>query len=451
MTGEYILYDFPESAAYDLYRDSSNVHLLITSIHPLSDTNKYDYQTFIVDVHWTQKAQIDLQPVYSRNSGNRRFVSSRINKLGTEWIYTESTYSDPNQDTFFTYILDPQFHFLSSHQRPIHAFINHFSSNSHSENGYRAIGSVTDFPDSLIGVSYNLGHLDVKGFRTEPSISSVKSMSYNADRDEHLVFHLGGLSRLNDTLGVIERYPGNVIRTALHGTVIVKNPYFYSFGASTFPLGNEGGQDLVFQEYDSSMRIVRADTFGRPNLDDYPFIHKSLDTTFSGFMVGGMLADPYEIINQFPLSFFIAKYNDALQIQWYREFGGNTSYLIYGFQELAQGYVLLYGYILEGDIRYPYLLILDENGEITNTKNLPDPDISLVHMLYPPESGNLVFEADVALESFQLYSIDGKAVLRIDEMLPGRHSLDVSGLAPGMYVFVVSDGERSQSGKWVKK
>src|SRR5690606_8100227 len=148
------------------------------------------------------------------------------------------------------------------------------------------------------------------------------------------------------------------------------------------------------------MQVLFRDTFGRAGRDDYPFIDQSLDTANGNFFAGGHHAGPSNFTHRDTLRFFVSKYKSNLEQLWYREFGASHSYVIRGLKALQDGRLVLYGLRVDTDdgIRYPYLLILDENGEITSTEIIPDPDIHLVDIFHPAESGKLILDAKVSLE-----------------------------------------------------
>jgi hypothetical protein len=196
-----------------------------------------------------------------------------------------------------------------------------------------------------------------------------------------------------------------------------------------------------------------ADTFGRSGKDDYPFINQSLDECNSNFYIGGMLAGPSNFNNRDTLKFFMAKYNQDLDRLWYREYGGSHSYVIRGLTGLPDGRCLVYGYRVDNEdgLRYPYLLIVNEDGQITSSKDVSKPEPQLFQILYTTESENITITSSQEIDELQLFSLDGKSIARYQNILPGNHDFNLAYLPPGVYVFLAASGKERQSRKWVKR
>jgi hypothetical protein len=202
------------------------------------------------------------------------------------------------------------------------------------------------------------------------------------------------------------------------------------------------------------MQITFADTFGRPGQDDYPFIYRSLDALNNEFLIGGILEGPIPMAEGIPLKFFLAKYDHDMQMLWYREYGGEYNYRINGLKILSENRYLVYGYRLEPEdgIRYPYILITDENGEITSTNEVNRISADFMQILYSTESTDFILDIHEPIQELQLMTIDGRIVLARQDLSTGRHVFDMSDLVPGVYPVVAhSHDGKTQSGKWLKR
>lgn len=451
--GEWALKNCPESEAYDVVIKANEAYLLVQSI-PDIDTDQYDFTTGILKIVLDEN-DFNVENVYLRNSSSNRSISSRLSKIHNEWIITESSFTYQSGDSFYLNRMDEDFILIQRIAHPIHAELFHYCNVIYADGEYTGIGSIVVSPDSLVGVRYSSNSQDstqINVFRTDPSIFFVSSMTYDSVRDRFLAFHYGGISHLDDTLGLIQRYPGSVIHTSQHGSVLSHDLHYYSFGASAFQ-GSPDLRDLVFQQYDTSMQIMFTDTFGRPGKDDYPFINQSLDVSNGQFYMGGMLAGPFNLSNEDTLKFFLAKYDQNLDKLWYREYGGSHSYVIRGLKALPDGGCLVYGSRVDNTdgVRYPYLLIVNEDGWITSAKVIQKPEPQLFEILYTAESEIMTISATQEIYELQIFSLDGKSIARFQNLLPGNHDLNLSFLPSGVYIILATNGKVRQSGKWVKR
>jgi hypothetical protein len=201
------------------------------------------------------------------------------------------------------------------------------------------------------------------------------------------------------------------------------------------------------------MNIVFSERYGRPDLNDYPFINTSLVYDTDAYYIGGMYAGPSDLTFRVPLKYFLAKYDDDLNRIWYREFGGQHSYIIRGIRPLGDGRCLVYGSRVDttDGLRYPYILIVDENGEITSTIDSKPAEANLLDV--SRDIGDiLTMDVHEPLKDFRFYSVDGKLLMHVQDLLPGRHEMNVTSFASGVYVYhAISDQRQYQSGKLVKQ
>jgi hypothetical protein len=139
---------------------------------------------------------------------------------------------------------------------------------------------------------------------------------------------------------------------------------------------------------------------------------------------------------------------------WYHEYGGETNYVINGLKLLEDNRCIAYGLRVDttDGIRYPYILITDENGEITATNEVPVLSADFFKVLYSAESTDLILDIHEPIQELQLMTIDGRVVFTTQDLDIGRHAFALSGLVPGVYpILAHSHDGKTQSGKWVKR
>lgn len=456
VTGEWSLKNYPESEIMDIAISGEEVNFIVQSNHDLIDTTLYDYRFFILETMVNSEDELNFEERVARNSGAMRKFGFRINKVKDEWVYFESTYGDNLNDTIALIILDSNFVPKDTFSRPNYSGAAYYCDIEYKSGHYRGIASIIDFPDSLVGVSFavsNPSKTSINVFRTspDPGIAFVSSIDFDSVRNRFVVFHLGGISHLNDTLGLITRYPGDIVHTSQHGTIRFNGDHYYSMGATEFQ-GSPEYRDLVFQKYDTSMQILFSKEYGRKGMDDYPFIDKSMEISNGNYLVGGMLAGPFNFTRRDTLKFFLAKYSEQLEQVWYREYGGSHSYVIRGINVLEDGRILVYGSRVDNEdgIRYPYLMLLNEDGEITSSQDIPAEEQDIVNVFYNAGSTGLNINAIKPIDKFAVFTADGKRLLEQYNLHVGTHSFEMSWIPPGVYFYFASTANRSQSGKWIK-
>jgi hypothetical protein len=454
-TGEWTLNEYPESEVAEVALVDDKLYIIVQSVHSPLDTDKYDYITRIGLLEISSAKSIEYSDKFFRNTGKVWYYGYNLRKISNHWSFVESTYGDYFEDTVSQVTITEDFAVAHRNSKSVHAGLWFYCDVKYNSNSYIGIGSILDLPDSLVAIQYSSNdsiETEINVFRTAPiSISFVSSIAFDSIRKRFIVFHLGGISHLNDTLGLIMRYPGSQIHTSQHGNVVVHQNRYYSFGASAFQ-GSPDLRDLVFQQYDTAMNVLFADTFGRTGFDDYPFIKNSLAVHKGEYIVGGMLAGPYNFNNRDTLRFFLAKYNEQLQQLWYKEYGGSHSYVIRGINVLDDGRILLYGSRVDNEdgIRYPYLMLLNEDGEITSTEDIAPEKQEIVHVFYHGSSDDLYINVIQPIEKFSLFAADGRLLFHQSDLPVGTHSFDMSRIPPGIYVYLASTTNHSQSGKWIK-
>ena len=150
----------------------------------------------------------------------------------------------------------------------------------------------------------------------------------------------------------------------------------------------------------------------------------------------------------------VCKFGENLNLEWTKTFGGDRRYLVIGIMKHGENGFVLYGYSRgkEDDYVYiPFLLFIDENGNITSTDN---PDIKYDFTIYGnPGKNQLRINASCPDHNIniQVSDIQGRQVFQ-DKMQQGMNTYDASNWANGTYVVNATDksGKLIWATKWVK-
>ncbi len=281
----------------------------------------------------------------------------------------------------------------------------------------------------------------------------LTSMKLDEVNGSMLLFHANGISILDSNLLSISEYDYSEILTNSHGHLFRKGDWFFSHGISPTP--NSGIRKLVLHKYDSTFLITKADTFGWPEQDNYPFVEKSIDCREHEIIVGGHLDGPFNSSNfiNHVKKFYLAKYNKSLDLKWYKEFGGDKPYVMLGLHILESGGVLAYGYVsdtTENTIK-GYIIHVNNDGSIITSEFYPHAFQSSIILENPGHTfiqiNNVEDDDEV---NFSLFNIDGSEILS-EEVDFGISSIDVSYLSAGSYPYLfIKNNLILRSGVWIK-
>ena len=150
----------------------------------------------------------------------------------------------------------------------------------------------------------------------------------------------------------------------------------------------------------------------------------------------------------------VCKFGENLNLEWTKTFGGDRRYLVIGIMKHGENGIVLYGYSRgkEDDYVYiPFLLFIDENGNITSTDN---PDIKYDFTIYGnPGKNELRINASYPEHNIniQVSDMQGRQVFR-GNMQQGMNTYDASNWGNGTYVVNATDksGKLLWATKWVK-
>ncbi len=268
-----------------------------------------------------------------------------------------------------------------------------------------------------------------------------------------LVFYYNGVAEIDSqfTKVIDKRY--NQIHTSDHGTVAQIDANYFSHGATNQAPG-DNKRLLVLQKYDSLFNITFADTFGIFGQDNYPFINKSLDIKNDEVLVGGHLDGPitHLQLDLFIKKFYVAKYDTNMNRLWYKEFGGDRAYILYGLKLLDNGESMIYGYVrnLTTLKKYAYMMLLDANGDIKTSIEIPDSEASSIQVVNPGSDHLIILNPDEKVGKIQIYDSNGR-MLFTQDFDASNVEIPMENYPSGMYPYQILVGNRLEKiGKWIK-
>jgi len=323
------------------------------------------------------------------------------------------------------------------------------------------IGYVFDpFNDKLVYAEYRHAVLDglssiLVGQSHPNKMFWLTSMNYDPITGNMLTFHYNGVSILDSTLYQVAYHDRLKILTSDNGDVMRVGDNYFTHGARDSSW-QDGRRRMVLHKYDTAFTILKADTLGWHVWDNFPFIVKSMDIQDSTILIGGNLDGPFNGGDFFTRKkkFYLAKYNLTLDQIWYKEYGGDLAYILNGLELLSTGSSVAYGFISDTltNIRYSYLLYVDENGDIISSLEVPSSTIGPhLDVVNPGDDRMTILNPDGLDAHILVYTINGKMVINTS-LQPDKTSLDLSAWPAGMYPYVFYlDDKPVKSGKWVKK
>jgi hypothetical protein len=450
---EWTMLDLPECHIWDACETDGKIYFLISSRHSIADTLLYDNISRVTSLYLEDDETYYANVEVETNYGRRFLRAFDIDVAHDQFVIFHFLSNLQSHDSVVVHTLNKQFDVRSNTSIGLNGSLFMYASTIVDSNVV-GIGSIQGQQDSLLevrGIGELHDSLSVKTFKTDPSISFVTSLAYDILRNRLLAFHISGILHLDDSLYAISNYSYSDVNTTTHGSLLVQGDNYYSFGLS-FENVERTNSQLVFHKYDTGMQILFRDTLGIEGANEYPFIRKSLDFRNNHYFVGGFHTIPSIIEARLPLEFFLAKYDSNLNQIWLRIFGGDENFLISGIHATSDGGCIIYGSrIRDSDgIRYPYLLIVNSEGVVTQTES-PQEELSDIMTFLNPSGNefNLILNRDVS--EFSIYSMNGQRVAQFLNLSQGSHILNVGSIAPGAYVVMAILRDKSiVTARWVK-
>ena len=218
--------------------------------------------------------------------------------------------------------------------------------------------------------------------------------------------------------------------------------------------------DLVMVHINDSLELdstLVIHNFQKPDNVDYIGIEKTFIKSGKAYYGCGVWDLNVNLIFEIDTSankMVVCKFGENLNLEWTKTFGGDRRYLIIGIMKHGENGIVLYGYSRgkEDDYVYiPFLLFIDENGNITSTDN---PDIKYDFTIYGnPGKNQLRINASCPDHNIniQVSDMQGRQVFR-GKMQQGMNTYDASNWGNGTYVVNASgkNGKLLWATKWVK-
>jgi len=460
---EWIADDFRGSMCLGITELDSNIYAIISN-GPLNGyDSSIDYKLSVKEIELNIAGNLSFIPV-------ERFTLSNEEHFATicadyiddtkEWMIIQSQSNEPGKQYFRFLLTDENFNIESTQfldtlgNLELTFYID-------SYNGHTIVlGSVLGPPgDQVIFLDYN--HLytgilpPIQFEQTYPKKSTwVTSMRLDHRTGNMIVFFYNGIQILDTSLFQINRFTFNEIHTAFHGDVMAIEPFYYSHGAYRKDIQHSGLKRILVQKYDTLFTILKSDTLGSEDHDNYPFSYKSIEFRNNELFVGGHLDGPFSHFPVYPSikKFYLAKYDEDLNRIWYHEYGGDKAYWMTGLKLLADKTCLAYGFItdtIDGH-RNAYIMHVDKNGDIISSIILDNYQKSSIQVVNPGNESLQILNPQLITARFHLFDIQGCQILEegIDQE---SESINVDFLPPAVYPYsIVQDGRIISSGKWVK-
>lgn len=452
--------DFPGSYCMDIFEiDGKYYGAVSNGAKYYYDTNTI-YQLTIYDIEFIHEGEpgLFLKELITIPFPDN-FATSGIYYIeeNRRWILIQSAVISPGYQTYRVNVYDELFNLITSDSRdtlgyPDPCHIDDFNGKIY------ILGSIQGPPRNEL-VYLNYSYLGFQPPSIEIKQAGPRRMFFVTDmKVDHrtgdmLVFYYNGIAVLDSTLHQKKTFGYDVIHTKDHGHVIGVDNNYYSHGATSQGLGN-GLRLLLFQKYDTLFNILFADTFGIRGQDNYPFLTRSIDQRDGKYLVGGHLDGPFNSSDFYShiKKFYMAKYDSDMNRLWYKEYGGDRGYTMFGVKLLDDGSSLAYGTIYDSVtfLRYAYIMHVDENGEILTSTTMPAEPKTSIQIVNPGDDILRILNPDHIQARIELYDIQGCHVLtgEINSDLP---EIDTHELPSGLYPYVlIQDGHSIGIGKWVK-
>jgi hypothetical protein len=217
-------------------------------------------------------------------------------------------------------------------------------------------------------------------------------------------------------------------------------------------------RDIGTALYDTTLNLIHFAALGKKDTVDCPGLTKNIaaPSANSIAVVGTTNFNFGSMFTPEDSWYSLHNIDTTLGLNWQKFYGGDGYYTLYGVLPTRDQGFLMYGtfwdYHHTSDyIRYLSLIKVNKDGyavSVDHNRSSLAQDV----IVYPnPGNDNLFLETQLRNATFILYDPAGHEVME-QGVVPGRTSLAVHRLKPGMYLYRVSmDGQLMDEGKWIKK
>jgi len=458
---EWLSNDIAGSRFMDIYEINGKVYGAVSNGAMFEYDPNVDYQLSMYEFEFDNQGEPDfiLNEIKSIPYPEN-YATIAIDYLHEtkRWIIVQSSVVSIEKQKYRVILCDESFEILAEQSLdtlgyPVPFYIDH-------NNGKTIIlGSLFGPPrDEIFYLVYSHSRPDslpeIKIDQSEPNkMFFISSMNIDQRTGHMLTFYFNGIAVLDSTLYQVKRFDHTShISTHHHGTLLDVGNNYFSHGALRQDW-QTGFRWLVFQKYDTLFNILNTDTFGITGQDNYPFITKSLDYKDGNLLMGGHFDGPYSHLNfgQTIKKFYLAKYDLDMNQLWYKEYGGDRAYVMYGLKLLEDGSGLAYGNIADTitGLGYAYVLHFDANGEILSSQTLPNIQTS-IKIVNPGDEFLRINNPEGQSVKIVMFDIRGCEVLN-EAINTGLSEISTAGLPVGLYPYhLIVDRKVIACGKWVK-
>ena len=373
------------------------------------------------------------------------------------WILIQSKMIEPTYRFYRVILCDKTFEIIDEEIVEASGVPQSFYIDSDENNTY-IIGSLALTTNTILFLHYEHSIPDLLTpllvTQAEPhDIFYITSMRIDTVTGNLLLFSHLGIYIVDKDLNIVNEHFYPEILTQDFGDVLRIHDYYYSHGlkdsSESIHLRN-----AVIHQYDTNFVIQKADTLGIYNHDNYPFIYNSLDHKEGEILAGGHYDGPesHFNFNQTIKKFYLAKYDEDLNLIWKKEYGGDRAYLMAGLKLLDDQSCFAYGFIydsLEME-RYPYGLYVNRDGEIVTSYTGPKESYLNITIENPGSNSLRINNQTSAVASISLFDLNG-SLFFTKQVNEGLNEFNVTSLPAGAYYYeVVIDGKGRDTGIWVK-
>ncbi len=201
--------------------------------------------------------------------------------------------------------------------------------------------------------------------------------------------------------------------------------------------------------------VLASGVFGTPDSMEITALTQSLDFIYPDkIYCGGWQRnyDTHPFLSEFPGWLILSQYDEDLNLNWTRYYGGDAFYVMEGVLATQDGGCLIYSrrYAFSGFFDYDiHLLKVGPNGLLTSTTT---PESTSNITVYPNPTSNYIFFDTGEAGMYDVSFFDGLGKVVFQEKIPNNRPVDVRHLPAGMYTYVLElEGEIISQGKWVKE
>ncbi len=333
--------------------------------------------------------------------------------------------------------------------------IDKISQNRYVLTGYRR--DMYAFWDGYVSIVSNKGEL--LDYAIHPADSSQIPTAV-LEKSDSTGFILKGLTGayvlLDNDLEVdsVINYPFGYEAVLMQESVLKRlddSTYFLS-GLHHF-LGSNEEEDIGIKKIRHTNEVIAEHRFGKPDTTETTALKQSLDFIYPDkIYCGGWQRNGLSFISELPGWLSLSQYDEDLNLNWTRYYGGDAFYIMEGVLATQDGGCLIYSrrYAFTGDYNYDiHLLKVGPDGLLTSTTTPENtPNITV----YPNPTSNYIFFDTGEAGMYDVSFFDGLGKVIFQEKILNNRPVDVRHLPAGIYTYVLErKGEIVSQGKWVKE